>query len=405
MAKIDDLLKELCPDGVEWKTLSELGKFFGGLTGKSKSDFQDGNSKYITYKNVYENPSIDLAINDLVFVSDGEKQNIVQFKDVLFTGSSETPNECGMSSVITETPKESYYLNSFCFGFRLNDTYLFNEQFLKHYFRSSAFRSDIGKTANGVTRFNISKVKFGQLQIPILPLPIQQHIVEVLDTFTDAISNLEEELALREKQFEYYCNTLISQADGDVKTLGEIGRMERGNGLLKSDFTEEGFPCIHYGQIHTFYGTATYNTKSFCSEGLAKKLRKAKYGDLLIATTSEDVEACCKATVWLGEGEVAFSGDSYKFSHSQDPKYISYLFKTEEFERQKRPCATGAKVVRVSGSSMEKFKFNFPSLERQQEIVDILDTFEAMIANIKEEIVLRTKQYEYYREKLLSFGK
>ena len=210
MAKIDELLKELCPDGVEWKTLSELGKFFGGLTGKSKSDFQDGNSKYITYKNVYENPSIDLAINDLVFVSDGEKQNIVQFKDVLFTGSSETPNECGMSSVITETPKESYYLNSFCFGFRLNDTSLFNEQFLKHYFRSSAFRSDIGKTANGVTRFNISKVKFGQLQIPILPLPIQQHIVEVLDTFTDAIGNLEEELALREKQYEYYREKLLS---------------------------------------------------------------------------------------------------------------------------------------------------------------------------------------------------
>ena len=181
--------------------------------------------------------------------------------------------------------------------------------------------------------------------------------------------------------------------------------MERGNGLMKSDFTEEGFPCIHYGQIHTFYGMATYNTKSFCSVNLAKKLRKAKYGDLLIATTSEDVEACCKATVWLGEGEVAFSGDSYKFSHSQNPKYISYLFKTEAFAKQKRVCATGAKVVRVSGNSMEKFKFQIPPLSIQQQIVEILDTFTDSISNLQEELELREKQMEYYRENIMTSEK
>lgn len=217
------------------------------------------------------------------------------------------------------------------------------------------------------------------------------------------ISNLQKELEQRQKQFEYYCENLVGSAKGEVKTLGEIGRMERGTGLQKSDFRDTGVPCIHYGQIHTYYNTVATETKSFCSEELAKKLRKAKPGDLLIATTSEDVEACCKATVWLGEGEVAYSGDSFKFSHNQNPKYIAYLFKTEAFSKQKRLCATGAKVVRVSGAAMEKFKFSFPSLETQQEIVDKLDTFEALISNIKQEIELRQKQYEYYREKLLTF--
>ena len=115
-----------------------------------------------------------------------------------------------------------------------------------------------------------------------------------------------------------------------------MGEFTRGNGLQKKDVTESGFPCIHYGQIHTSYNTSAYSTISYCSKSLAKKLKKAKYGDLLIATTSEDVDACCKAIAWLGEGEVAYSGDSFKFSHNQNPKYIAYLFKTEAFSKQKR---------------------------------------------------------------------
>src|SRR5919199_1569363 len=118
-------------------------------------------------------------------------------------------------------------------------------------------------------------------------------------------------------------------------TLGELGEFMRGNGLQKADLREEGFPAVHYGQIHTYYGTWTDTTKSFADPMLAAKLRKAAPGDLLIATTSEDDAAVAKATAWLGDGEVAVSGDAYIFLHKLDPKYVAYYFQSEQFQQQK----------------------------------------------------------------------
>ena len=121
MTKLNELIQQLCPDGVEYKTLGELGKFFGGLTGKSKDDFTDGNAKFITYKNVYANPSLQIDVEDRVKIADGERQRTLQYGDVIFTGSSETPDECGISSVVTVKTEEKLYLNSFCFFFRFDD--------------------------------------------------------------------------------------------------------------------------------------------------------------------------------------------------------------------------------------------------------------------------------------------
>ena len=120
MTKLNELIQQLSPDGVEYKTLGELGKFFGGLTGKSKDDFTDGNAKFITYKNVYANPSLQIDVEDWVKIADGERQRTLQYGDVIFTGSSETPDECGISSVVTKKIDEKLYLNSFCFFFRFN---------------------------------------------------------------------------------------------------------------------------------------------------------------------------------------------------------------------------------------------------------------------------------------------
>ena len=354
----------------------------------------------LRYKNVYENPSIDLAINDLVFVSDGEKQNILQFKDVLFTGSSETPNECGMSSVITEIPKESYYLNSFCFGFRLNDTSLFNEQFLKHYFRSSAFRSDIGKTANGVTRFNISKVKFGQLQIPILPLPIQQHIVEVLDTFTDAIGNLEEELALREKQFEYYREQLLAFDDDETSLGKKLYQDEFDYVALDSilDYEQPSKYIVKNKQYNYLYSIPVLTAgKSFLLgytdevDGIyeASKVKPTIIFDDF-TTSFHWVDFPCKVKSSALKFIRPKNNDNVSF------RYVYYQMCNINFVAKEH--------ARHWISVYSKFEIPLPSLATQQHIVEILDTFEAMIANIKEEIALRTKQYEYYREKLLSFG-
>ena len=139
MSKLEQLIKEHCPNGVPYKTLGELGIFYGGLSGKSKEDFKGGNDKFITYMNVYSNPALKLDVTDTVRISEGEKQNIVQYGDVVFTGSSETPDECGISSVLTQHTSEKLYLNSFCMGYRLNDLSQFLPDFLKHLFNNIFF--------------------------------------------------------------------------------------------------------------------------------------------------------------------------------------------------------------------------------------------------------------------------
>lgn len=384
--------------------LKEIGTFYSGLSGKSKSDFSEGNALLVTYRNIFNNPVLNPAIKDTVVVGKDEKQNEVLWGDILITGSSETPADAGMSSVVLFNSQEKMYLNSFCFGFRLNDMNEALPSYIGHLLRSTSIRAAISKTAFGVTRFNVNRMRFADIEIPLPPLNIQKEIVSILDSFTSLIDKMKQEVEMRKKQMEYYREKLMApQKNWKIKTLGEIGTFTRGNGLQKSDFRVKGFPCVHYGQIHTYYNTCIYKTKSFCEEDLAKKLQKASYGDLLIATTSEDVKACCKAAVWFGAGDVAYSGDSFCYSHDQDPKYMAYLFQTEMFAKQKQKAATGAKVIRVSGESMASFSFAFPPLVQQRQIASILDTFETYISKLEKMIELRQKQYEYYREKLLTF--
>lgn len=201
-------------DGVEWKKLGEIGLFYGGLSGKTKKDFEEGNAKYVTYSNIFNNIAVNLNINDVVNILPGEKQNVIAYGDVIFTGSSETPDECGMSSVVTEIINEPIYLNSFCFGFRLNNLSLYEPGFLKFLFRSNNIRNEIKKTANGVTRYNISKKLFSQIEIPIPPLPEQRRIVAILDKFETLVNDLSvglpAELEARRKQYEYYRDKLLT---------------------------------------------------------------------------------------------------------------------------------------------------------------------------------------------------
>ena len=198
----------------EWKTFAELGAFYGGLSGKTKEDFKDGNAKYITYLNIGCNPALRFDILETVKVGPNERQNTIQYGDALFTGSSETPDECAMSSVVTEQPTENIYLNSFCFGFRFNSLDGICPAFYKHYFRCDAFRKAVRRTANGTTRFNVSKKEFAKLSIPIPPIAEQKRIADILDKFEKLISSMEEgipaEQAAQQKRYEYYRDKLLT---------------------------------------------------------------------------------------------------------------------------------------------------------------------------------------------------
>jgi type I restriction enzyme S subunit len=211
--KIDKIIAELCPNGVDHKEISELGFLYGGMSGKTKENFNKGNSKYITYMNVYSNPATTLDVSDYVDILPKENQNKIAYGDVIFTGSSETPDECGMSSVVAEQVKEEIYLNSFCFAFRPTSG-IYNPHFLKHLFRSLEIRKQIGTTANGVTRYNVSKELFVKVKIPIPPIKIQNEIVKILDYFSELVNSISEglpaEIKARKQQYEYYRNKLFT---------------------------------------------------------------------------------------------------------------------------------------------------------------------------------------------------
>ena len=194
--------------------------------------------------------------------------------------------------------------------------------------------------------------------------------------------------------------------DVEWKKLGDIGKLIRGNGLQKADFREDGFPCIHYGQIHTYYGTSADKTISFVSPELGKKLKKANKGDVLIVGVSENTEDVCKPVAWLGD-DIAISGDMFAFRHNQNCKYLTYLLQTVDFSVYKEKYARGAKVIRLSQEKLLDYEVPIPSLAEQERIVSILDQFDTLTNSLTEgipaEIELRQKQYEFYREKLLTF--
>ncbi|MBF1401168.1 MAG: restriction endonuclease subunit S [Prevotella histicola] len=291
-----------------------------------------------------------------------------------------------------------------------------DNRFLFHYLHIVNFVPFL----TGGGRAKLTKAKLLEIPIPI-PYPddiekslaIQRRIVDILDKFTE----LEAELEGRKRQYEYYRNKLLSidvLSKGKLKTdkirimtLGELGTFTRGSGLQKKDFTPTGVGCIHYGQIYTHYGTWTDITKTCVSKEFARKLRKAKYGNLIIATTSENDEDVCKAVAWLGKEDIAISSDACFYAHTIDPKYVAYYFQTRQFQKQKRKFITGTKVRRVNTNDLAKIQIPIPPLSEQQRIVSILDKFDTLTTSISEglpkEIELRRKQYEYYRDRLLSF--
>jgi type I restriction enzyme S subunit len=189
----------------------------------------------------------------------------------------------------------------------------------------------------------------------------------------------------------------------EFKAIGDFAELVRGNGMPKSDFSETGVGCIHYGQIYTFYGTWAHETKSFVPAAKAERLAKVNPGDLIITNTSENLEDVCKAVAWLGKDQIVTGGHATVLKHKQDPKYISYYLQTPQFFAEKKKHATGTKVIDVSAKSLAKIKIPVPPLEIQREIVKVLDSFTALEAELEAELEARRRQYSYYRDALLAF--
>ena len=155
--------------------------------------------------------------------------------------------------------------------------------------------------------------------------------------------------------------------------LGEVGTFTRGGGFLKRDYVEDGYPCMHYGQIHMKLGVATTEHLSMIPHSLAIKSKIATKGDVIIAITSEDVEGSCKSTAWMGEYDIAIGAHTAIFKHNQNSLFLSYYFQSPQFNTLKRKYTRGFKVVEIKPSDIEKIEIPLPPLEEQHRIVSILD--------------------------------
>lgn len=181
----------------EWTPvrLRDAGSTYGGLVGKTKDDFGTGSAQFVTFMEVMAGVRLCGARLERVSVGPAERQNRVLRGDVLFNGSSETPEEVALAAVVDYDPSPKTYLNSFCFGFRLKARDQIDPTYLAHFFRSSQGRDIISILAQGATRYNIAKTKLMQVAPLLPPIDEQRAIVEVLGTSEAEIDSLSHQLA------------------------------------------------------------------------------------------------------------------------------------------------------------------------------------------------------------------
>ena len=240
----------------------------------------------------------------------------------------------------------------------------------------------------GVTVPKLNQEKMRSIEIPIGPVKEQQSIVDYLDSAfakIDAMkANAEKALNEAKALFQASLKEMLEPKEGwEEKKLGDVGTFIRGGNFSKKDFVEDGYPCIHYGQIHTKFGVATFEHLSCVPETMVKKERCASKGDLVIAITSEDDEGSCKCTAWMADYDAYVGGHTAIFKHNLNPIYVSYYFKAARFQKDKLDYTHGFKVVEISPKDIAKIPIFYPSAEEQQSIVETLDSLKSKVDRLQ----------------------
>ena len=382
MSKIDELIAQYCPEGVEYKYLAEV------------CDFRRG--KTITAKQAIE--------GDVPVIAGGQKPSYYHNE----------ANRFGETISISSSGAYAGFVNYWTIPVFLSDSFSVdvdcNSLIIKYvFYYLKSLQNEIHNTKKGSGVPHVHGSSISKFQIPVPPIPIQEAIVEILDKFTALEAELEAELEARTRQYEFYRNELLSFEGKDVewKTLGEIGEFTRGKRFVRTDMVESGFPCIHYGEMYTHYNIYATKSRSFIKEELADKLRKAKKGDVVIVAAGETIEDIGKATAWLGQSEVVTHDACFTFSSPLNPKFVAYFSRTKLFHNQIKRHISSGKISAINSKGLAQAKIPVPPIEEQNRIVAILDKFDALVNDISTglpaEIKARREQYEYYRGKLLSF--
>ena len=379
--KSNELLREV--------SLSEVGNFYGGLSGKTKSDFGFGDSKFIMYMNVFTNTIAKQDMCDLVMVGHNEKQNLVVDGDVLFTQSSETPEEVGMASVWTH--KQKVYLNSFSFGLRIKNKQNVDPVYLTYLLRSPVYRKSISIQAQGISRYNLSSSRLSTLKVKIPALEEQQKIAAFFTALDEKIAVAKLQLEQINKLNLSIAKALLSgekrcfQSDGSrypdwqKGKLGDAFNVKMCKRIFKEETSEEG--DIPFYKIGTFCGEADSYISRETFEYYSKKYSYPQKGDTLISC-SGTVGRCVEF-----DGEPSYFQDSnIVWLEAKDREYIyNKAYLGAVLENLTWNELSSSTIKRIYSKDLLSKEWFIPCLEEQQRISELLQA-------MKIKISLRTKK-------------
>lgn len=395
MSKLKELIAELCPNGVEYKALEKccviLDKKRKPIT---KSARTNGEYPYYGANGIQD--YVDNYIFDGTYVLVGEDGSVITKRG--------TP-------VVTWATGKIWVNNHAHIIEELDGVSL---RYLYHFLQTV----DVTPLIHG----NIPKLTgkdFKNIPIPVPPLPIQEEIVRILDSFTSLTAELQTklqaELQARQKQYEYYRDQLLTfdvhgggTSEAQWKTLLEVCESIADGDHMPPPKSEFGVPFITISNI-TNQQKIDFNNTMYVPEDYYDFLpskRKPQLGDILYTVVgSYGIPVCVEnEKKFVFQRHIAILRPDQKLIK---PKYLYHTMQTTFFRNQAEKAAKGAAQKTISLSSLGKMKLLLPPLSVQEKIVKVLDNFDAICSDLNiglpAEIEARQKQYEYYRDRLLSF--
>ena len=393
MSKLDELINQLCPDGVEFPRLDTICGIYDGT--HQTPQYTESGVKFASVENIADPYSTKKYISE----SDFNKYKVKpQRGDVLMTRIG----SIGVCNVIEQDEPLAYYVSLALL--RPQKEYL-NSRYLKYAIESLHGRKELRKrTLVNAVPIKINTGDIGRITISLPPLEVQHEIVRILDNFTELTAELTAklavELAYRKKQYEYYRGRMLTFAEDVPRMqLGEIGSVCMCKRILKSQTNTVG--GVPFYKIGTFGGKAN----AFIDESTFMEY-KAKYnfpkkGDVLISaagTIGRTVVYDGKPAYFQDSNIVWLANDETKVLN----EYLVYCYAMSPWN-----VSTGGTIARLYNDNILKATIPVPPLERQRVIIETLRQLDVLFNDINSglhaEIEARQKQYEYYRDKLLTF--
>lgn len=377
-------------EGWEYQKLGELVKVINGLWVGKKPPF----TNVAVVRNANFTKSCTLDMSNIAYIDVEEKQfntRELQYADIIIEKSGGSEKQPVGRPVFFNIKERGYSFSNFTATLRVVSSDIVPEYLYKVLL--AQYKQGVTKRLQSKTT-GLHNLDFKSYLKSVIPIPScekQLSIVSELDKINELIRLKKEQLKdydnLAQSIFyEMFGDPVINEKGWEFMKIGEIGTVERGAGISKKDFVEDGLPCIHYGQLHTILGPTTRHHHSCIPESLLPKYKIAHTNDVVMAITSEDVEGSCKSTAWLGNYDIVIGSDAAILHHEQDGTFLSYYTMTKAFFNEKSKYAKGFKVTHISAKEIENIPVYLPPLALQKDFAKRIEVIEQQKENIKSTI-------------------